>query len=101
MPAWKAIWPAFGATNQLMGALALLMVHGWLRRQGKSAWFVFLPMVFMFVTTLLALGQIVWRNFAQGGSHLVGGLSAVLFVLALAVLADVAGRALRHRPAAG
>ena len=100
MPAWKAIWPAFGATNQLMGALALLMVHGWLRRQGKSAWFVFLPMVFMFVTTLLALGQIVWRNFAQGGSHLVGGLSAVLFVLALVVLADVAGRALRHRPAA-
>lgn len=97
MPAWKAIWPAFGATNQLMGALALLMVHGWLRRQGKSAWFVFLPMVFMFVTTLLALGQIVWRNFAQGGSRLVGGLSAVLFVLALAVLIDVA---LRHRRAA-
>lgn len=101
MPAWKAIWPAFGATNQLMGALALLMVHGWLRRQGKSAWFVFLPMVFMLVTTLLALGQIVWRNFAQGGSPLVGGLSAVLFVLALVVLADVAGRALRHRPAIG
>ncbi len=97
MPAWKAIWPAFGATNQLMGALALLMVHGWLRRQGKTAWFVFLPMVFMFVTTLLALGQIVWRNFAQGGSPLVGGLSAVLFVLALIVLADVA---LRHRRAA-
>lgn len=92
MPAWKAIWPAFGATNQLMGALALLMVHGWLRRQGKSAWFVFLPMVFMFVTTLLALGQIVWRNFAHGGSRLVGGLSAVLFVLALVVLADVARR---------
>ena len=99
MPAWKAIWPAFGATNQLMGALALLMVHGWLRRQGKTAWFVFLPMVFMFVTTLLALGQIVWRNFAHGGSQLVGGLSAVLFVLALVVLADVARRALRHRPA--
>ena len=100
MPAWKAIWPAFGATNQLMGAMALLMVYGWLRRQGKTAWFVFLPMVFMFVTTLLALGQIVWRNFAQGGSPLVGGLSAVLFVLALVVLADVAWRTLRHRPAA-
>ena len=96
MPAWKAIWPAFGATNQLMGAMALLMVHGWLRRQGKSAWFVFVPMVFMFVTTLLALGQIVWRNFTQHGSHLVGGLSAVLFVLAVVVLADVALRHARH-----
>lgn len=94
MPAWKAVWPAFGATNQLMGAMALLMVHGWLRRQGKKAWFVFLPMVFMFVTTLLALAQIVWRNFTQGGSHLVGGLSAVLFALAVAVLVDISARSL-------
>ena len=95
MPAWKAIWPAFGATNQLMGALALLMVFGWLRSQGKKAWFVFLPMVFMFVTTLLALGQIVWRNFTQHGSPLVGGLSAVLFALAIVVLVDVAVRLVR------
>ena len=97
MPAWKAIWPAFGATNQLMGAMALLMVHGWLRSQGKKAWFVFLPMAFMFITTLLALAQIVWRNFAQGGSPLVGGLSLVLFALAVVVLADVAGRAVRMK----
>lgn len=93
MPAWKAIWPAFGATNQLMGALALLMVHGWLRAQGKRALFVFLPMVFMFATTLLALGQIVWSHFTQDGSLLVGGLSLMLFLLAVVVLVDVAIRA--------
>ena len=97
MPAWKAIWPPFGATNQLMGALALLMVHGWLRSRGKKAWFVFLPMVFMFATTLLALGQIIWKNFAQNGSRLVGGLSLVLFGLALAVIADMAMRAARAK----
>ena len=97
MPAWQAIWPAFGATNQLMGAMALLMVHGWLRGQGKKALFVFLPMVFMFITTLLALGQIVWRNFTQGGSALVGGLSLVLFVLAVVVLVDVSLRTGRCR----
>ena len=56
-------------------------------------------MVFMFVTTLLALGQIVWRNFTQGGSPLLGGLSLVLFALALVVLADVAFRAARKRSA--
>ena len=95
MPAWRAIWPAFGATNQLMGALALLMVDGWLRRQGKRTWFVRLPMFFMFATTLLALGQIVWRNYREDGSRLVMGLSAVLFALAVAVLADVAARALK------
>ena len=101
MPAWKAIWPAFGATNQLMGALALLMVHGWLRGQGKRAGFVFVPMAFMFATTLLALAQIIWRNFTQGGSLLLAGLSSVLFALAVVVLADVAARALRRRALAG
>ena len=95
MPAWQAIWPAFGATNQLMGAMALLMIHGWLRGQGKKAWFVFFPMVFMFVTTLLALEQIIWRNFTQNGSPLVGGLSAVLFALAVVVLGDVSFRSMR------
>ena len=98
MPAWKAVWPPFGATNQLMGALALLMVHGWLREQGKRATFVLVPMVFMFATTLLALVQIIWRNFKENGSHLVGGLSLVLFALAVVVLADMTIRAVRGRP---
>ncbi len=100
MPAWKAIWPPFGATNQLMGALALLMVHGWLRSQGKKALFVFIPMVFMFVTTILALLQIVWRNYMQGGSPLIGSLSLMLLLLAVVVLLDVSVRALRHRKGA-
>lgn len=100
--AWKAIWPSFGATNQLMGAMALLMVHGWLRRQGKRAGFVFWPMIFMFVTTLLALIQIIWRNFRHDGSFLLGGLGALLLLLALVVLADMAGMAWKeHRRAGG
>ena len=93
MPAWKAVWPAFGATNQLMGAMALLMVFGWLRSEGRKSWFVGVPMVFMFAVTLSALAQIIVKNFAQGGSALLGGLSTVLFVLAVVVLADI----VRHR----
>jgi len=93
MPAWKAIWPAFGATNQLMGALALLMVFGWLRTEGRPAWFVGVPTVFMFAVTLSALAQIIVKNFTQGGSLLLGGLCTVLFALAVAVLADI----VRHR----
>ena len=99
MPAWRAIWPPFGATNQLMGALALLMVYGWLRERGKRGRFVLVPMVFMFATTLLALGQIVWRHLARGGSRLVGGLSLFLLLLALVVLADMGLRGLRNRAA--
>ena len=92
LPAWQAIWPAFGATNQLMAALALLVVFAWLRSQGKRALYVLIPMVFMCITTLTALGQLVYRNFMQDGSYLVGVLSLILSLLAIALIVDAMGR---------
>ena len=88
MPAWKAIWPNFGAMNQLMGALALLMVFGWLRANGRPSWFVGLPMIFMFVTTIGALLYIIHSNLLGSGSPLLGWMSLILLLLALATLAD-------------
>ncbi len=93
IPAWKAIWPAFGATNQLLAAFALLVVHTWLRHEGRKAAYIFVPMVFMFITTLIALTQLVWQNLLGSGSAFVGVLSLILFVLALVVLIN----ALRRR----
>jgi carbon starvation protein len=93
MPAWKAIWPAFGATNQLLGALALLVVYSWLRHTGRKAWYVFVPMVFMFATTLTALAQLVRANlFVAGGSGYIGSVSAVMGGLALALIANAIWR---------
>ena len=86
MPAWQAIWPAFGATNQLMAALALLVVFAWMRREKKRAVFVLIPMVFMCVTTLTALVQLVMSNLFGGGSVMVGGLSLVLVILAVVLI---------------
>ena len=88
MPAWKAIWPVFGATNQLLAALALLVVYAWLRHEGRKTLFVFIPMCFMSVTTLLALALLGYRNLWEGGSGLIGGISLSLFVLALLVIID-------------
>lgn len=88
MPAWQAIWPAFGATNQLLAALALLVVYAWLRRERKRAVFVLVPLVFMCVTTLTALGQLVMSNLFGGGSVLIGGLSLVLVILALVLIGN-------------
>lgn len=89
MPAWQAIWPAFGATNQLMAALALLVVFTWLLLERKTvAWYVLVPLVFMMVTTLTALAQLVLSNLLQHGSKLVGVLSLVLWVLAVALVVD-------------
>jgi len=54
--AWGKIWPAFGASNQLVGALALLVVACWLVRRGRPAAAALIPAILMLITTLVALG---------------------------------------------
>ena len=49
------IWAVFGAANQLMASLALLLVTLWLMSKGKQYLWTLIPFVFMFVTTIAAL----------------------------------------------
>ncbi len=49
------IWVVFGAANQLMASLALLLVTLWLMSKGKNYQWTFWPFIFMFVTTIAAL----------------------------------------------
>jgi carbon starvation protein len=84
-PAWRVVWPVFGATNQLLGALAMLVVTSWLRNRGKRYAFVAIPMVFMFTVTLVALVQLVWRYTPL---TLVGGIATALLALAVVLLVE-------------
>lgn len=59
IPVWKAIWPVFGATNQLLAGLALLAVTVWLKRTGRVWLFAGAPMAFMVVMTMTALGMLI------------------------------------------
>ena len=60
------LWPLFGATNQLLGGLAFLVITFYLWRRGKPVWFLVLPMVFMLIMPLWAM---VWQVFlGSGGS---------------------------------
>jgi len=49
------IWAVFGAANQLMASLALLLVTLWLMSKGKNYLWTFIPFIFMFITTIAAL----------------------------------------------
>jgi carbon starvation protein len=51
---WVYLWQLFGASNQLLAALSLLLVTVWLRSVGKNPAYAGIPMVFMYVTTLAA-----------------------------------------------
>lgn len=49
------IWAVFGAANQLMASLALLLVTLWLMSKGKQYLWTLIPFAFMFITTIGAL----------------------------------------------
>ncbi|MBN1256836.1 MAG: carbon starvation protein A, partial [Planctomycetes bacterium] len=44
-------WPLFGATNQLLAALALLVVTVYLARKGKPLGYTLIPFLLMLVMT--------------------------------------------------
>ena len=51
---WVYLWQMFGASNQLMAALSLLVVSVWLKSEKRNPTFALAPMIFMYVTTLAA-----------------------------------------------
>jgi carbon starvation protein len=51
---WVYLWQLFGAANQLMAALSLLIVTVWLKSQKKNPSYALWPTVFMYFTTLAA-----------------------------------------------
>jgi carbon starvation protein len=51
---WVYLWQLFGASNQLMAALSLLIVTVWLASARRNPSFAGIPMVFMYVTTIAA-----------------------------------------------
>ena len=59
-PAWKAIWPLFGATNQLLAALALLTFVVFLKASKVGYRFALLPAIIMIVMPMTAL--VLWFN---------------------------------------
>jgi len=77
---WKAIWPLFGSSNQMIGAIALLAVTMWLVRRKATSWFVQIPLYFMFAITLTALVTLCKTNFANQ-NYVLGGIAVFLLVV--------------------
>ncbi|MFQ5666956.1 MAG: carbon starvation protein A [Candidatus Binatia bacterium] len=51
---WGRLWPAFGTSNQLIAALALLVTSCWLLRRGRRVVYTLVPACVMLVTTVAA-----------------------------------------------
>lgn len=75
------LWPLFGAINQTLGALALIVITMYLKRQGNWKWLISgIPGLFMIVMTFWAtiLNQI---DFNQSENILLQIINLVVLVL--------------------
>ena len=52
---WKRLWPIFGATNQLLAGLSLLVLTVYLYRKGRNILFTLIPMIFLIIMTSTAM----------------------------------------------
>jgi carbon starvation protein len=92
---WVYLWQLFGAANQLMAALSLLIVTVWLREQKKNPAFALWPTVFMYVTTLAAT-LVTARNLyvtivPKGGAAAAGAWAMIVIAILLFLTALVIG----------
>ena len=92
---WVYLWQLFGAANQLMAALSLLIVTVWLREQKRNPSYALYPMLFMYVTTLAATlitARNLWVTIVpRGGTAAVGAWSMIVISILLFVTALIIG----------
>lgn len=97
IPAWRVFWSLFGASNQLLAALALLGVTVWLHRTVRARWVwtvTGLPAAFMYLMSMWALVSFIRSGFFGAGwvpklpGDPVPWVALILAGLALLVLVE-------------
>jgi len=104
IPAWKMFWNIFGASNQLLAALALLGVSVWLYNTAKRRWVwmvTFFPALWMFVMSNWALFLLIKGNwFINNSLHITSNpvpiVSLILLLLSSVLAFEVFNTLIRN-----
>ncbi len=84
---YKVIWPIFGASNQLVAGLALIVVSSYLVSIKSPTKYTIYPAYFMLLTTIAALAYQGYHFFRQKNFFL-GIISYFLILLAFIIIYD-------------
>ncbi|MEX2088948.1 MAG: carbon starvation protein A [Bacteroidota bacterium] len=86
---WRVLWPAFGATNQMIAALSLLVVTAYMFGYKRPTKYTLIPGLFMLATTFGALCyQLIWQ-YIPSGNYLLAVIAIVLMVLGVVIAVEV------------
>jgi carbon starvation protein len=107
IPAWllavtnsyETLWKLFGASNQLIAAIALIAVAAYFMARKKKVKFMIIPALLILVTTLSAL---IYLTFRAGGYITEGNwalviISLILFIFGLIVSVEGFKKLLKKR----
>ena len=82
----SGLWTVFGSANQLLSALALLVITGFLLKSGKNPLPAMIPAVFMLLITLSALAiQIASMLSGKSVNYTALIFAVILFILGVFV----------------
>jgi carbon starvation protein len=82
------LWPLFGATNQTLAALALIIITLYLKRRGGLKWLISgIPAIFMAVMTIWAviLNEV---KFSAGNNVLLTVINLLVLIIAVWILIE-------------
>ena len=90
------IWTTFGAANQLVASVTLLLISIWLVEKKRPTLYTFLPAIFMLCTTIASL---LWESFNFHTGFFLGektepavGIIAMLLLVLVIYIIFVAGK---------
>lgn len=80
-------WPVFGAANQLLAGLALLVTYMYLRREERPTLPVLIPLILVLIITSTAMFLNMVGNF-QRGDYLLAVVSGIILILEVAIILE-------------
>ncbi len=84
---FQALWPLFGASNQLVAGLALLVASAYLLKKKRNHRITLIPAVIMFIITFLAL-LLKAGQFFKEGNYLLFTVSIILISLGVFIIVE-------------
>lgn len=98
---YLAIWPLFGASNQLLGGMTMITLAVFCKVTGRQGWMLYVPVAFLLVCTFTSLGMSIMgcvTALQAGGAAAMAtsGLQLVFAVLLVALGLIVAVNCLKE-----
>lgn len=83
---YEKIWPILGSANQLLAAIALMAIAIWLANSNKSFKEFIIPIIFMFIVTIVSLCFNIKANI--GVNYALVIIAVLLLVLAIILIKE-------------